>query len=76
MPERRFRRSRDDIDTIRADIVAVLRDDYPMTVRQVFYQLVARGVIGKTEAQYQNTVIRLLTDMLLSVSEGSRKSDA
>ena len=37
-----------------------------MTVRQVFYQLVSRGVIEKTEAQYQGTVIRLMTEMRLS----------
>jgi len=36
-----------------------------MTVRQVFYQLVARGAIEKTEAQYQQTVIRLMTEMRL-----------
>jgi hypothetical protein len=43
--------------------VAVLKADHPMTVRQVFYQLVVRGVVDKTEEQYQGTVIRLLTDM-------------
>jgi hypothetical protein len=37
-----------------------------MTVRQVFYQLVVRGVIEKTEKEYQRTVIRLLTDMRLN----------
>jgi hypothetical protein len=37
-----------------------------MTVRQVFYQLVARGVIEKSEEQYQSTVIRLMTEMRLS----------
>ena len=36
-----------------------------MTVRQVFYQLVSRGVIEKTEEQYQGTVIRLMTEMRL-----------
>jgi hypothetical protein len=36
-----------------------------MTVRQVFYQLVVRGVIEKTEKEYQGTVIRLLADMRL-----------
>ncbi len=36
-----------------------------MTVRQVFYQLVARGQIEKTEEQYQQTVIRLMTAMRL-----------
>jgi hypothetical protein len=34
-----------------------------MTVRQVFYQLVSRGVIAKTEAQYKQTVCRLLVEM-------------
>src|SRR5262249_3462995 len=38
----------------------------PQTVRQVFYQLVVRGVIEKTEAEYKATVIRLLTEMRLS----------
>ena len=37
-----------------------------MTVRQIFYELVNRGVIEKTEAQYQQTVIRLLTDMRIN----------
>jgi hypothetical protein len=31
-----------------------------MTVRQVFYRLVSAGVIDKTEAQYKNTICRLL----------------
>jgi hypothetical protein len=35
-------------------------------VRQVFYQLVTRGVIEKTETEYQRTVIRLMTDMRLN----------
>ena len=39
-----------------------------MTVRQVFYQLVVRGVIEKTEEQYQGTVIRLLTDLRMAGS--------
>jgi hypothetical protein len=60
------RRTRAEIDNIKATIRAVLKADHPMTVRQVFYQLVVRGVIEKTEEQYQRTVIRLLTDMRLS----------
>jgi hypothetical protein len=56
------------MDDIRTAIRAVLKDDHPMTVRQVFYQLVARGVIEKTEEEYQGTVIRLLTDMRLDDS--------
>jgi hypothetical protein len=60
------RRTKANIATIRDTIVAVIQDDPPMTVRQVFYQLVARGAIEKSEAQYQGTVIRLMTEMRLS----------
>ena len=39
------RRTKRDISAIRAAILDVIEDDPPMTVRQVFYQLVARDVI-------------------------------
>jgi hypothetical protein len=61
----RQRRTKADMATIRAAIADVVEADPPMTVRQVFYQLVTRGVIEKTEEEYQRTVIRLLTDMRL-----------
>ncbi len=57
------RRSRGDMDAIRGAIYGVLVAENPMTVRQVFYQLVGRGAIEKTEAEYKQTVGRLLTDM-------------
>jgi hypothetical protein len=60
---KRPRRSKKAMDDIRGSIKAILKADHPMTVRQVFYQLVARGVVDKTEAQYQQTVIRLLVEM-------------
>jgi hypothetical protein len=50
---------------IRKSILEIIREDPPMTVRQTFYQLVARGVIEKTEGEYQDSVIRLMTDMRL-----------
>jgi hypothetical protein len=62
---KRPRRTKSDMDVIRKAIRDVVKDDPPMTVRQVFYQLVTRGVIEKTEAQYQQTVIRLMTEMRL-----------
>ena len=34
-----------------------------MTCRQVFYRAVTSGVIGKTEGEYKQTIIRLLTEM-------------
>lgn len=62
-PINRVRRSRADIDNVRVTIRELLADEHPMTVRQVFYQLVSRGTIDKTEAQYKQTVVRLLAEM-------------
>jgi hypothetical protein len=62
-PIKSRRRSKADIQAIRDVIVDVVGDRRPMTVRQVFYQLVTRGVIGKTEAEYKTTVCRLLVEM-------------
>jgi len=64
-PTNGARRTKAEIAAIRAAIHEVIGNDPPMTVRQVFYQLVARGVIEKTEAEYQRTVIRLMTEMRL-----------
>ncbi len=61
--KRRCRRSKEEIELIKADIWALLHDEHPMTVRQVFYRLVTLNVIDKTEAEYKSTVCRLLTDM-------------
>ncbi|HEY8870937.1 MAG TPA: hypothetical protein VIM30_16335 [Candidatus Limnocylindrales bacterium] len=57
------RRSRALIDTIKSAIVDLLEAEQPMTVRQMFYRLVSAGAIGKTEAEYKQTVCRLLADM-------------
>ena len=62
---KRGRRSRAEIEAIRAAIFNVIEADPPMTVRQVFYQLVARTVVEKSETDYQGIVIRLMTDMRL-----------
>jgi hypothetical protein len=48
---------------IRDAIYQVLSDIQPATVRQMFYQLVSRGVIAKTENEYKQTVVRLLGEM-------------
>jgi hypothetical protein len=48
---------------VRDEIISVVQTDGPVTVRQVFYQLVTRGIIDKTEAQYKQTVCRLLVAM-------------
>jgi hypothetical protein len=71
---KRDRRTKAEIDDIKAAIVAALKGDHPMTVRQVFYRLVVQKVIEKTEKEYQQTVIRLLTEMRLSGRIGSTGS--
>ena len=65
-PITRSRRTKAGVTAIRDAIINVIEADPPMTVRQVFYQLVARNVIEKSEAQYQGTVIRLMTEMRLA----------
>lgn len=51
------------MDEIRDGLVEILFEQQPMTVRQVFYQAVTRGMIDKTEREYKGTVVRLLGEM-------------
>ncbi len=60
-PQTRWRRrTRANIEGLKGELRAILEDDYPMTVRQVFYQAVSRKLIEKTEAAYKTVVCRLL----------------
>lgn len=43
--------------SLRAGISAVVEENAPITVRQVFYQLVSRGAIAKNEAKCKSTVV-------------------
>jgi len=61
----RSRRSKEDMQGLRLAIYDVCAQQHPTTCRSVFYQLVASGVIEKTEAEYNQTVIRLLGKMRL-----------
>lgn len=54
------------MEAIREAMMDALEEDQPMTVRQVFYRMVSVGAIGKSENEYNNTIIRLLKDMRLS----------
>src|SRR5262245_1113815 len=54
------RRTRAAIQSLRNELEDILSACNPMTVRQVYYQAVSRGLIEKTEAQYKHTVVRLL----------------
>jgi hypothetical protein len=62
-PIKRSRRTKAAVTEIRDAIREILEEDHPQTVRQVFYALTVRGLIKKAEAEYQQTVIRLLRDM-------------
>lgn len=62
-PIKRSRRTKADMADIRTALVDILREDHPMTVRQVFYRAVSAGIVAKTEAEYDGTVGRLLTEM-------------
>jgi hypothetical protein len=57
------RRSKYEIAAIESAIYLTVKELKPMTVRQLFYQLVSRKVIDKTEAEYKQTVVRLLSNM-------------
>jgi hypothetical protein len=50
-PTKSRRRTKADVQAIRDAIYAIVAEYRPMTVRQVFYQLVTRGVIAKTESE-------------------------
>ena len=62
-PIKRKRRSASDMQAIRSAMFDLLSADNPMTVRQVFYQLFTKGAIKKSEAEYKQTVCRLLGEM-------------
>ena len=62
----RGRRTKEDIETIRRALERLLQRENPATVRQVFYRLVSMGVIAKSEAEYKQTVCRLLGEMRLA----------
>ncbi len=62
-PTKPKRRSKAEIATIRDGLFKLLYHESPMTVRQVFYRAVSSGLIGKTEADYKQTIGRLLVEM-------------
>ena len=60
---RKNRRTKSEIQRIKDALIAVLEADHPQTVRQVFYQMIVKGLVGKTEQEYDGTVCRLLGEM-------------
>jgi hypothetical protein len=51
------------MDTIRDAILEIVNDGDGMTVRHLFYRLVAAGVVEKTEVEYDRTVSRLAKEL-------------
>jgi hypothetical protein len=43
-----------------SEMLSILEDEYPMTVRQLFYRLVSSGTITNSLGEYQR-VLRLIT---------------
>jgi hypothetical protein len=60
---KRHRRTKTEIKGVRDAIERLLAEDHPQTVRQVFYALTVRGLIGKHEVEYQRTAVWLLGEM-------------
>src|SRR3954447_1242914 len=58
-----MRRTRSDVEELRAAIGRVVGANAPMTVRQVFYQLANLDAIEKSDREYRSVVVRLLTKM-------------
>lgn len=58
-----MRRGKKEIARIQVAIYNLLKNENPMTVRQVFYRLVSTRIIEKTESEYKSTVVRLLGRM-------------
>jgi hypothetical protein len=62
-PIKRARRTAAEMDDVREALVTVAGAGNGMTIRHLFYKLVAAGVIEKTEQEYSNVVIRLGLEM-------------
>lgn len=61
--KRKQRRSRVEMDRLRSAIYQIAEAEQPTGDRHVFYKLLELGLIGKTEAEYKATVVRLLGEM-------------
>jgi hypothetical protein len=61
---KRSRRTKADMADLRRKIVRTIsRTERAMTVRQLFYQLVGQGAVPKTEAAYNQVVVRVCGEM-------------
>jgi hypothetical protein len=61
--KQRPRRTKREIQQLQAAIYDLLKNDHPMTVRQVFYRMVSADQIAKLEKEYKGVVCRLLVKL-------------
>lgn len=62
---KRKRSTRSEMQELRERLADLVEQNQPATVRQIFYQAVSKGLVNKTEAQYQK-IVRVLGEMRLS----------
>lgn len=60
---KRRRRTKAEIAEIEQAIYRIVEADHPMTCRQTFYQATVKGLAEKREAEYKQTICRLLARM-------------
>ena len=58
---KRHRATKADVERRRQDLYDIIERMYPMTVRQVFYQATVRGIVDKSEADYN----KVQTDLVV-----------
>jgi hypothetical protein len=70
-PIKRIRSTKAEVEARRDNLLAIIAEGRPMTVRQVFYQATVRGIVEKAETGY--TKVR--TDLTLMRRDGSLPYD-
>ena len=61
-----YRRTRAEIEVLEDNLLRIAEESQPLTIRHLFYRMVAAGLIEKTEAEYHNVVIRLATKLRMN----------
>lgn len=56
---KKSRRSPGDINRLKREIYRLCQLHQPLTVRNLFYRMVAQALIDKTQSEYKNVVVRL-----------------
>lgn len=58
-PLKRKRRTRAEMEVLKSSMLTITAEHQPLTIRNLFYLMVSKGYIEKTEAEYKNVVVRL-----------------